>query len=156
MSLSEPTESRRDQGMALTLSLGWLFVTLVGLLLKPDAQGHGTHQALGLPPCPSVLLLDRPCPGCGLTTSWTALLHGELALAFHAHALGPPLYLGYTAYALGTFALAARRRRWRQARWATPAYSALFAVFLAYGLARMAATPHYATLRERIMVGRGR
>lgn len=150
MSLSEPSSSRRDLAGSLTLSLGWVFVTAVGLLLKPDTQGHGTHQRLGLPPCPSVILFDRPCPGCGLTTSWTALLHGNFGLAFQSHALGPFLYLGYTAFALGTFAHFARRRRWRDGRWVTPAFAGIFSVFLAYGLIRMALTPHYATLKERL------
>ena len=156
MTLSEPAASRRDLAGSLTLSLGWAFVTAVGLYLKPDAHGHGTHQALGLPPCPSVLLFDRPCPGCGLTTSWTALLHGDLALAFHAHPLGPILYLGYTVFALGTFALFLRRRRWHDGRWTTPAFATLFGVFLGFGLVRMALTPHYATQRERTMVGAAR
>lgn len=154
MNLSEPTASRRDLGMSLTLSLVWVAVTAVGLALKPDAHGHGTHQRLGLPPCPSVLLFDRPCPGCGLTTSWTALLHGDLALSFHAHALGPFLYLAFTLFALGTFWLALRRHRWIETRWHTPAYLAGLALFLGYGLIRMAFTPHYATLRERLMVGK--
>lgn len=154
MRLSEPAFSRRDLAGSLTLAMGWVFVTAIGLFLKPDVHGHGTHQRLGLPPCPSVLIFDRPCPGCGLTTSWTALLHGDLPLAFQAHALGPVLYLGYTAFALGTFVFAARKRRWRDGRWVTPAFAALFAVFLGYGLLRMALTPNYATLSERLMVGR--
>ena len=154
MSLSEPASSRRDLGMSLTLSSVWVAVTAIGLSLKPDAHGHGTHQRLGLPPCPSVLLFDRPCPGCGLTTSWTALLHGDFALAFHAHALGPFLYLAFTLFALGTFGLALRRRRWVETRWHTPAYAVGLALFLGYGFFRMSTTPHYATTRERLMVGK--
>ena len=151
MILSEPAADRRDLAGSLTLSLGWVFVTVVGLLLRPDAHGHGTHQRLGLPPCPSVLLFDRPCPGCGLTTSWTALLHGDLALAFRAHALGPILYLAYTLFALATFSLAIRKRRWRDRPWVTPAAIAGFSLFLGYGLIRMAATPNYATGREQMV-----
>ena len=154
MPLSEPASSRREIAASLTLSTVWVFVTVVGLLLPPDAHGHGTHQRLGLPPCPSVLLFDRPCPGCGLTTSWTALLHGDLPLAFHAHALGPFLYLAYSAFALGTFLLAYRRRRWREARWTNTAMAALLAMFVGYGVVRMATTPHYATVRERLTAGR--
>jgi hypothetical protein len=158
MSLSEPATSRRDLAGSLTLSCIWIFVTVVGLLLTPDAHGHGTHQRLGLPPCPSVLLLDRPCPGCGLTTSWTALLHGNLGLAFHAHALGPFLYAGYTAFALATFWFAVRQRRWRDGRWVTTTMATVFVVFLGYGLGRMALTPHYAMAHERLIrsaLGRG-
>ena len=156
MILSEPSSSRRELAGSLTLALGWVFVTAVGLSLKPDVHGHGTHQSLGLPPCPSVLLFDRPCPGCGLTTSWTAFLHGDFGLAFRAHPLGPFLYLGYTAFALGTFALFVKRRRWREGRWTTPAFGLLFAVFVGFGLVRMALTPHYATARERMMIGETR
>jgi hypothetical protein len=151
MSLSEPADSRRDLAGSLTLSLVWLFVTAVGLLLTPDPHGHGTHQRLGLPPCPSVVLFDRPCPGCGLTTSWTSLLHGDFAMAFHAHALGPILYLGYSAFAISTLWMFWRKRRWRDGRWINPALIALFAVFFAYGMVRMAVTPHYAMATERAL-----
>jgi hypothetical protein len=151
MSLSEPASSRRELAGSLVLSFAWIAVTTVGLMLSPDEHGHGTHQRLGLPPCPSVVLFDRPCPGCGLTTSWTALLHGDLALSFHAHALGPFLYVGYTIFAWMTFWFWFKRRRWRDARWINPAMVSLFSVFLGYGLVRMAATPHYAMARERLI-----
>ena len=153
MRLSEPSSGVRDLGASLTLSSVWVAVTAVGFFLKPDGHGHGTHQRLGLPPCPSVLLFDRPCPGCGLTTSWTALLHGDLALAFRSHALGPLLYFAFTGFALGTFWLAIRRRRWSETRFHTPIYVVGLALFVGYGLLRMAVTPHYATARERLMVG---
>lgn len=138
---------------------GWVAITLIGLLLSPDAHGHGTHQKLGLPPCPGVLFFDRPCPGCGLTTSWTALLHGDLAFAFRAHAMGPFLYLGYTATALLSLYMAVKNLR-------TDPYDRRFdrligafaTVFLVYGIGRLILTPHYQTEREamfaRVMQGR--
>ena len=89
-----------------------------------------------------------------MTTSWTALLHGDLALAFHAHALGPFLYLAFTLFSLGTFWLLAKRRRWTETRWHTPAYLAGLALFVGYGAIRMATTTHYATGRERLTAGR--
>lgn len=138
---------------------GWVAVTGFGLALSPDASGHGTHQHLGLPPCPSVLLFNRPCPGCGLTTSWTALLHGDLAFAFHAHALGPFLYLLYTVTAWGSLWMGLKHlrtnpydRRLDRAMWIGAT------IFLAYGLGRMVMTPHYQTEREamfaRVVTGR--
>ena len=78
----------------------WVSVTVIGLILRPSADGHGTHQQLGLPPCPCVLIFNRPCPGCGLTTSFTALLHGRFRDAFRAHWFGPFLYLIFTATAI--------------------------------------------------------
>src|SRR5436853_5060306 len=99
MALYEGSEPRRKLSGQLTFFLVWLGITGVAAVLHPDPTGHGTHEQLGLPPCPSVLLFDRPCPGCGLTTSWTALIHGDIGFAFHAHPFGPVLYLFFTATA---------------------------------------------------------
>ncbi len=129
----------------------WACVTAIGAFLSPSSAGHGTHQQLGLPPCPSVLFFDRPCPGCGLTTSWTALIHGQFGAAFHAHALGPFLYLLFTASALlGGYGW------WIGMRFRadTPIINrflvAFTAVFFLYGIGRMAMTPHFGTRNERL------
>ncbi len=150
MNLFEPEPNRRNlSGQALWFGL-WASLTTVGLFLHPSADGHGTHTELGLPPCPSVLFFDRPCPGCGLTTSWSALLHGDFALAFHAHPLGPIVYAAFTASAIaaiiGCLRGARLRTESRRLNWAV----GLFAVaFLTFGLCRMALTPHFATGAER-------
>jgi hypothetical protein len=60
----------------------------VGLYLSPDPAGHGTHQQLGLPPCTIHFLTGRPCPSCGLTTSVSAIVHGQFALAWRANPIG--------------------------------------------------------------------
>jgi hypothetical protein len=39
--------------------------------------------------CPFRLVTGLPCPGCGLTRSWVALLHGNLADSIRWHPLGP-------------------------------------------------------------------
>ena len=99
MALYEGTDQRKRLSGQLTFFIVWLFTTVIGLSLHPDPSGHGTHTQLGLPPCPSVLLFNRPCPGCGLTTSFTAVLHGDFVAAFHAHPIGPFMYLGMTIWA---------------------------------------------------------
>ena len=81
----------------------WAIVTLIGVVLKPNPHHHGTHTELGLPPCPCVVLFHRPCPGCGLTTSWTETLHGNLNAALTAHPLGPALYLIFSVIAVTGF-----------------------------------------------------
>lgn len=100
MPFLEPCGNKRILKGQLVVTWLWLAITVVGIFLRPDSSGHGTHQQLGLPPCPSVLLFDKPCPGCGLTTSWTATIHGNFVQAFAAHPLGPILYLGLTVVAL--------------------------------------------------------
>lgn len=76
------------RGWHALLLVGVLMMVAVGLYLTPDARGHGTHQQLGLPPCTIHFLTGRPCPSCGLTTSVSAVLHGQFALAWRANPLG--------------------------------------------------------------------
>jgi len=71
----------------------------LGLYLKPDPLGHGTHQQLGLPPCSISFFTGRPCPSCGLTTSVSAWLHGNWRLGWRANPFGIVVLLG--AIALG-------------------------------------------------------
>lgn len=80
----------------------WGTITTIGLILTPNPIGLGTHQQLGLPPCFSKLFFDGPCPTCGLTTSFTAFLHGQLVESFSAHFYGPMLYLALTFMAFSS------------------------------------------------------
>jgi hypothetical protein len=136
-----------------TYFLVWLIVTVIGLCLRPDPSGHGTHQELGLPPCPSALLFDRPCPGCGLTTSWSAFLHGQWRFAFEAHPLGPLLYLGFTVSAI----LAIYGYKTRQSLMLNSIPMSRFlgtcaVIFFVFGMYRMATTPHFRTQHETQVV----
>lgn len=73
--------------------------------LSPDPNGLGTHQQLGLPKCLFYAITHIPCPSCGLTTSFSHIMHGNFLDAFMVHPLGPLLFLlliGFTIYlALG-------------------------------------------------------
>src|SRR5690348_8767324 len=100
MPFLESCDNKRVLSGQLIVTGIWATITVIGACLSPDPSGHGTHQQLGLPPCPSVLLFNRPCPGCGLTTSWTATIHGHFAEAFAAHPLGPILYGLLTLFAI--------------------------------------------------------
>lgn len=61
--------------------------------LTPSPSGSGTHQQLGLPPCTAVLMFDRPCPACGMTTSWAHTMRGNLVAAAGANSGGMLLAL---------------------------------------------------------------
>ncbi|RYG37295.1 DUF2752 domain-containing protein [bacterium] len=136
----------------LTWAAVWAGVTAFGLFLKADPHGHGTHQSLGLPPCPSVLFFGRPCPGCGLTTSWTALLHGDFTTAFRAHPLGPLMYVVYTATAILAVVLAMKNLRIDpNDRRVERISMAAVAVFFTFGAVRMALTTNYRTEKETVM-----
>lgn len=88
----------------LILPVGFLLVSAVGLSLTPHPDGFGTHRALGLPKCLFLEWTGLPCPGCGLTTSFTLLLHGQWREAFAAHALGPLLYAAFGVAAVFSLA----------------------------------------------------
>lgn len=59
---------------ATPLALGWW--------LEPSAKGHGTHQALGLPPCAFLQVTGHPCMTCGMTTAVSLAAHGRFLDAF--------------------------------------------------------------------------
>ncbi len=62
--------------MALTAAIP-LSLLLVAANLKPDSDGIGTHQQLGLPPCSMRMLFGIRCPACGMTTSWAHFMRGQ-------------------------------------------------------------------------------
>jgi hypothetical protein len=138
-----PAERARHlQGQAAWLA-SWVVGTLLGVLMRPSPLGHATHTQLGLPPCPSVALFHRPCPGCGLTTSWTLLLHGDLPGSLHAHPLGPLLYLGFTLGAvLSAYGLSKKKLVDTNTKPMNVALVALLVVFLGYGYWRFSTTTY--------------
>jgi len=115
-------------------------VTYLGaVILTPSERGHGTHQQIGLPACGSVVAFGRPCPACGLTTSWTSFLHGELAYSFATNWFGPLLYLAFTSYAALALTGLARRRRFNDTHpLVTKVLSTLVTTLLVYGVIRFA------------------
>lgn len=54
-----------------------LAVLAVAIYLQPDARGYGTHERLGLPPCGFMITTGLPCPTCGMTSSFTFMMHGH-------------------------------------------------------------------------------
>lgn len=80
------------------------FSTLLGTAawLHPyDEDGQprtmATHTQLGLPPCNMVLLTGKPCPSCGMTTSFSLLMHGDLINSAKANWVGMLLAMYWAA-----------------------------------------------------------
>lgn len=98
---------------------GWFDSTLASLLLDRRvalvvtavavAQVAAVASGVGGWPCPFKSALGIPCPGCGLTRASIALLRGEFAAAFGAHAFAPVLLVGLAAIAVAGLLPAARR-----------------------------------------------
>ncbi len=99
-------EERWLRAGVVALCLG---AVVVAALLHPVAPGSGAHLSIEGVALPGVCafrdVTGIPCPGCGLTRSWVALLHGDLAASLGFHPLGWLVLL----YAL---AQAARHGAW--------------------------------------------
>ncbi len=65
-----------------------LSLLMVARWLEPDPRGRGTHEQLDLPPCGFLLIFGKPCPSCGMTTSWSHVTRGQFLSSIHANAGG--------------------------------------------------------------------
>jgi hypothetical protein len=77
----------------LVFAVGLLTVFTAAIWINPygdDGQPLtiGAHTRLGLPPCEFYVIFGKPCPACGLTTSFALLLHGDVMNSLRANAVG--------------------------------------------------------------------
>jgi|GEM_PF-815421 len=47
-----------------------------------------THTQLGLPPCNFAVYAGKPCPSCGMTTSFALLVRGDIVASMQANWVG--------------------------------------------------------------------
>jgi hypothetical protein len=73
--------------MALS-ALGLAGVLGLAAWLRPDPSGFGTHMQLGLPPCAFKTVTGRPCPTCGMTTSFAWFTRGRFGRSWQANPAG--------------------------------------------------------------------
>jgi hypothetical protein len=115
----------------------WLAILVAAAIVTPDPRGHGTHTQLGLPPCFMMTVLHRPCPACGLTTSFANVMHGDIASAFSAHPLGPAVILYFAIAAVYSLSkLLFGFRIILPPRFTLLANATLLAAFMAFGICR--------------------
>jgi hypothetical protein len=57
---------------------------------NPDGTPRrlATHRQLGLPPCNFVMMTGKPCPSCGMTTSFALFIRGDLRASLQANWVG--------------------------------------------------------------------
>jgi hypothetical protein len=77
----------------LILPVGFVVVLGFAAWLHPHPEGFGTHRDLGLPSCFFRALTGLRCPSCGLTTSFSFLVHLQFWQSLRAHPLGPLLFV---------------------------------------------------------------
>ncbi len=85
--------------LAVAVGCGGLIAAAVWL--RPATGGYGTHIQLGFPSCGFLARTGYPCFGCGMTTSFSAMAHGQIGLAFSAQPIGA---VGFVAVAIAGIA----------------------------------------------------
>src|SRR5215468_5671689 len=77
------------------LTIAGLLATVFGIAFwlnpyGPDGTPRtmATHTQLGMPPCNFVVLTGKPCPACGMTTSFALLVRGDVTAALEANWVG--------------------------------------------------------------------
>jgi hypothetical protein len=75
------------------MAVGFTAVLVTAICLNPyqsdgTAKTMETHRQLGLPRCNMVELTGKPCPACGMTTSFALLTHGDVMNSLKANWVG--------------------------------------------------------------------
>src|SRR5262245_8044030 len=54
---------------------------------EPDGTPRtmATHTQLGVPPCNFIVMTGKPCPACGMSTSFALLVRGDVAASLRAN-----------------------------------------------------------------------
>lgn len=87
------SDSGKRIGWKLRLLLiGWSLCLIAGfgvaVQITPDSRGFGTHQKLGFAPCVIRNRLSIPCPSCGMTTSFSHFVRGQIGQSAQANTSG--------------------------------------------------------------------
>jgi len=69
-----------------------------------EPYSMATHTQLGMPPCNMVVMSGKPCPACGMTTSFSLLAHGDPLASMQANWVGT--FLAIFAWSLIPWGLA--------------------------------------------------
>ncbi|HEX3358572.1 MAG TPA: DUF2752 domain-containing protein [Tepidisphaeraceae bacterium] len=76
---------------ALLVSGGCLALLLTAAWLHPSPAGVSTHTGLGLPSCQFLARTGIPCVSCGMTTSFSWFVRGNLLASLYVQPMGTVL-----------------------------------------------------------------
>lgn len=82
---------------AAIIAIALLSLLITAAWLKPAPEGHATHTQLGLPGCGWVVRFGKPCPTCGMTTSFAHAAHGGFGRSLAAQPFATLLVIASAA-----------------------------------------------------------
>ncbi|MDF1868910.1 MAG: DUF2752 domain-containing protein [Phycisphaerales bacterium] len=88
--LRSSTGERIAAGLVAIITLA---VLTTAAWLTPNPDGHATHTQLGMNKCTWVVWFDKPCPTCGMTTSFSHAGEGSWTTATLTQPMGALLAL---------------------------------------------------------------
>ena len=100
----------REASFLVMVFLAGAALLITARSLEPAAEGIGTHMQLGMDACGYLERNGKPCPTCGMTTSFAHFADLEVIDAFRVQPLGAILFVA-TAAATVTAAVHLIRRR---------------------------------------------
>ncbi len=135
--LDEPVLRAWLRCLLVAIALGLCTVFGIAIYLNPyredgEARSMETHRQLGLPECTFKELSGKPCPSCGMTTSFALLVRGDVISSLRANFVGTLLAtvgLAFIPWALGS-AWRARYFWIESLEWFLPRFIVLFLVLL--------------------------
>jgi hypothetical protein len=102
------------RGGLVLIAAGLVAGFVLAYRLNPYKDGkvwyEETHTQLRLPPCTFKWVTGLPCPSCGMTSSFSLLVHGDLWNSLLANAVGTLLALFLMAVIPWNLACAVRGR----------------------------------------------
>ena len=79
--------------VALAVSLACLAVLVTAAMIRPNGGGTSTHTQLGLAECQFLRTSGIPCPSCGMTTSFSWFVRGNVLASLYIQPMGTLLAL---------------------------------------------------------------
>ena len=79
--------------LLVLMAIAFITVFAVAIYLNPyqdngEARTMETHRQLGLPECTFKEMTGRPCPSCGMTTSFSLFIRGDILNSLRANFAG--------------------------------------------------------------------
>ncbi|HEY1186263.1 MAG TPA: DUF2752 domain-containing protein [Gemmata sp.] len=85
--------TRLVRAVLVAVGVALLAVFAAAVTINPygvngGAKKMSTHTQLGLPPCNFAEMSGKPCPSCGMTTSFALLVRGDVSNSLRANWVG--------------------------------------------------------------------